>query len=87
MTVLAMADYQTMNKRAQEDSFIFLGEYEWPKCGRKLIWMSKGKSCLTSLITFYDQMTGSVQERRIVDVVYIDFSKTFGIISHSIFPA
>ncbi|PKU42251.1 integral membrane protein dgcr2 idd [Limosa lapponica baueri] len=47
--------------------------------------MSKGKSYLTSLFTFYDQMASSVYERRAVDVVYIDFRKTFGIISRSIF--
>jgi len=46
--------------------------------------MSKGKSCLTSLFAFYDQMAGSVHDRRAVDVVYIDFSKMFGIISCSI---
>ncbi|GAB0182511.1 putative Polycomb group protein ASXL3 [Grus japonensis] len=43
--------------------------------------MRKGKSHLTSLFAFY----GSVHERRAVDIVYTDFSKTFGIVSHSIF--
>ena len=41
----------------------------------------KGKSCLT---TFCDEMTGSVDESRAVDVVYLDFSKAFSMVSHSI---
>ncbi|PKU46225.1 rna-directed dna polymerase from mobile element jockey- hypothetical protein [Limosa lapponica baueri] len=45
---------------------------------------TKGKSCLTNLITFYDGMTGWIDEGRAVDVVYLDFSKAFDTISHSI---
>jgi len=38
---------------------------------------TKGKSCLTKLIAFHDGITGWVDERRAVDVVYPDFRKTF----------
>ncbi|GAB0189223.1 mitochondrial enolase superfamily member 1 [Grus japonensis] len=44
----------------------------------------KGRSCLTNLISFYDKVTDSVDEGKTVDVVYLDFSKVFDIISHSI---
>ena len=37
----------------------------------------KGKSCLTNLNSFYDQKTRLVDERKAVDVVYLDFSKAF----------
>ncbi|GAB0204783.1 mitochondrial enolase superfamily member 1 [Grus japonensis] len=44
----------------------------------------KGRSCLTNLISFYDKMTHLVDEGKAVDVVYLDFSKAFDNISHSI---
>jgi len=37
----------------------------------------KDRSCLTKLISFYDQVTSLVDERKAVDVVYLDFSKAF----------
>ncbi|KAJ7425688.1 RNA-directed DNA polymerase from mobile element jockey-like protein [Pitangus sulphuratus] len=42
----------------------------------------KGKSCLTNLIAFYDDMAGWVDERTAVNVVYLDFGKVF--VSHNI---
>lgn len=49
--------------------------------------LTEGKSFLTSLIAFYDVMSGSVDEGGAVNVVYFDFSKAFDIIFHSIFIA
>ncbi|CAM5103254.1 unnamed protein product [Eretmochelys imbricata] len=45
---------------------------------------TKGKSCLTNLIAFYDEITGSVDEEKAVDVLFLDFSKVFDMVSHSI---
>ncbi|PKU40853.1 rna-directed dna polymerase from mobile element jockey-like [Limosa lapponica baueri] len=45
---------------------------------------TKGKSCLTNLIAFYDGMTGWMDEGRVVDVVSLDFSDAFDTVSHSI---
>uniref|UniRef100_A0A8C3RUK5 Reverse transcriptase domain-containing protein n=1 Tax=Chelydra serpentina TaxID=8475 RepID=A0A8C3RUK5_CHESE len=45
---------------------------------------TKGKSCLTNLIAFYDEITGSVDEGKAVDVLFLDFSKAFDTVSHSV---
>ncbi|CAM4565967.1 unnamed protein product [Caretta caretta] len=45
---------------------------------------TKGKSCLTNLIAFSDEITGSVDEGKAVNVVFLDFSKAFDKVSHSI---
>jgi len=37
----------------------------------------RGKPCLTNLINFYDEITGLVDEERAVNIVYLDFGKTF----------
>ena len=44
---------------------------------------TKGKSCLTNLIAFYNDMTGWVDEGKTVDVVYLDLSKAFDTVSHN----
>lgn len=43
----------------------------------------KGKSCLTN-ITFHNEVTNLAYKWGAEDVVYLDFSKAFGVVSHSI---
>jgi len=44
----------------------------------------KGRSCLTNVISFYDQVTRLVDEGQAVDVSYVDISRAFDTVSHSI---
>ncbi|NXR49252.1 RTJK polymerase, partial [Hippolais icterina] len=43
----------------------------------------RGRSCLSNLISFYDQVTHLLDAGKAVDVVYLDFSKAFDTVSHS----
>ncbi|RMB91831.1 hypothetical protein DUI87_31759 [Hirundo rustica rustica] len=43
------------------------------------------RSCLTNLITFYNQVTHLVDAGKAVDIVYLDFSKAVDTVSRSIF--
>ena len=44
------------------------------------------RPCLTSKISFYDQVTHHLMdEGKAVGVIYLDFSNAFDLISHSLF--
>ena len=68
---------------------IILGEITRHVCGIQGIRPSqhgfmKGMLCLTNLFSSYDWVTRLVDEGKAVDVVYLDFSKAFDTVSHSI---
>ena len=45
---------------------------------------TRGKSCLTNLISFYDKVTHRADQGKPVDVIFLDFSEAFDIVSPSI---
>jgi len=65
---------EVINKQVEEKKVIRSSQHGF----------TKGKSCLTDLIAFYDGMTGWVDEGRAMNVVYLDFSKGFDTVSHNI---
>eukprot|EP00061_Rhincodon_typus_P010018 g33963.t1 len=42
----------------------------------------RGKSCLTNLIEFSEEVTNMIDEGRVLDVIYMDFSKIIDKITH-----
>ena len=42
----------------------------------------KGRSCLTNLIEFFEEVMEMIDEGRAVDVVYMDFNKAFDKVPH-----
>jgi len=43
----------------------------------------KGRSCLTNLLEFLDKVTGCIDTGDSVDVIFLDFTKSFDKVSHT----
>ena len=45
---------------------------------------TKGRLCLTNLMAFYGGMMASLDKRRAIDIIYLEFCKAFDMVLHRI---
>ena len=45
---------------------------------------TRGKSCLMSLISFYDKVTHLAKQEKPADIIFLDFSRAFSVVSHNV---
>lgn len=72
--MIPQRDVRTLHKHLDNNQVIKNSQHEFVK----------NKLCQTNLISFFDRVTGLVDNREVGDVMYLDLSEAFDTVQHDI---
>jgi len=78
------AFYKQLAEVSQSLALVLVQYFHLPDVWPSQHGFMKSTSCLTNLISFYDQVTHPLDKGKAVHIIYLDFRKAFDTVSHSI---
>ena len=69
-----------MESILRDDIFVYLSQHNLNRSSEH--GFMAGRSCLTNLLEFLEELTNLVDQGHAVDIVYLDFYKAFDMVPH-----